>query len=55
MGIILILGVILFYLWRLFVFANAFNHKKHIEQSTNEYTEEVKPVKRYSIHCNIYE
>ena len=54
LGIILILGTLAFYMWRLFVFANAISGKKehtnHVEEK-----DEVKPVKGYSIHRNVYE
>lgn len=53
--VILILSILAFYMWRLFVFANAFGNKEETVKTTSEYKKETKFAKRYSIHRNIYE
>ncbi len=52
---VLILVALTFYMWRLFVFANAFNNKKQIVKPAEKHEEEMNAVKRYSIHGNVYE
>ena len=61
MGILLVLCAVIFYLWRLFVFAGAFNSntkKQHYESAENLEKQggiDQKTVGKYSIHHNIYD
>ncbi len=60
MGIILVLGVVFLYLWRLYIVATLFNKSNEKEisnfkyETKKNYTEE-RFVKRYSIKSNISE
>lgn len=61
MGIALVICAVIFYLWRLFVFAGAFNSntKKQDYESTENLKKQgrtdKKTVGKYSIHHNIYD
>lgn len=61
MGILLVLCVVIFYLWRLFVFANTMNNntkKRDCENGKNPKNHvktDKKIVGKYSIHRNISE